>query len=200
MRRWYYIELSSGYGLGEAERICRAMINDPNLADRYRSEFYSKLGQCHVMAATSFANIDKEKMIINLKGAIAAYLDALRIGGKVSNFELSGTLEWLEKPLWRLVHSFGKDAGSLLRYVETFPEEKKEIPPVAVEVFLNAIMSIKPKDREDRGQIRIFCNRIIGKINKQARPTDRFPGLHMLIEPLETIRLELEKIDKEPNG
>ena len=45
MRAWYHMELMSGYGLSEAERICKVMTNDcDSLSPRYRSEFYSKWG------------------------------------------------------------------------------------------------------------------------------------------------------------
>lgn len=74
MRKWFHLELMSGYGLTEAERICRVMIGDVNVSGRYKSEFYSKLGNCYTLAAASAANVDREKTIFNLKNATDAYL------------------------------------------------------------------------------------------------------------------------------
>lgn len=90
------------------------------------------------------------------------------------------------------------DVDSLLRYIETFGDAKRDLPASAVEIFIRLIINIKmPSDRSGRTRMRAFCNKMVGKINKNARPLIRFPGLAMLIEPLEAIRLELEKVDTE---
>jgi len=197
MRNWYHIELMSGYSLLEAERICRVMIDDKKLSARYKSEFYSKLGNCFAFAAKSTMSIDREKTFVNLRHSIEAYLEALRVGSTDYTIEdLGDTLDWLEKPLWRLFEYCRNDVDELLHFVESLADGKKDIPLVASDILMKVLMSIRaPTDKDGRTRIRNFCNRMVGKINKNAKPLGRFPGLAKLIEPLEAIRAEFEKID-----
>ena len=197
MRAWYHMELMSGYGLSEAERICKVMTNDNSLSPRYRSEFYSKWGNCHMFAASSSASVDREKTIRRLRSSVEAYLEAVRIGGSTKGItDLTDTLDWLEKPLWRLFDYCRDGVSEFLQFIESLAENKNDLPLPPSEIMMRVILSIKaPTNKEGRARIRSFCNRMVGKINKNAKPISRFPGLVKLIEPLDTIRSELEKLD-----
>jgi hypothetical protein len=46
LRRWFHMEFMSGYGLSEAERICKLVINGQKFGPRFKSELWSKLGSC----------------------------------------------------------------------------------------------------------------------------------------------------------
>ena len=198
MRRWYYLELMSGYGLAQAERICKVMVDDINLSLRYRSEFFSKLGYCFVSAANSTAYTDREKTILNLKTSIECYLDALLVGGSDAALNLSETLDWLEKPLWKLSNYCRDDVDVLFRFIETLAERRKDIHPSAVDVFVNVIMSVKaPKNSDERTVIRNLCNRTIGRVNKSVRNLSKFPGFTLLVDSLQRIRIQLEELDAE---
>ncbi len=198
MRRWYYLELMSGYGLSKAEKICRIMIGDKNLSPRFHSEFYSKLGNCYMFAANNALHTDREKAISNFKSSIVAYLDALRAGGEGSTFSLSETVDWLEKPFWKLFHYCKDDIDVLLRFIEALIEERNDIPLSAANVVMQIILNISaPRTRDGRMRIRNFCKRMIGKINKSARPLSKYPGLASLIDPLDKIRTELEGLELE---
>ncbi len=79
---------------------------------------------------------------------------------------------------------------------KSLAEDKNDLPLPASEIVMQVILSIKaPINKDGRARIRSFCNRMVGKINKNAKPLSRFPGLAKLIEPLDTIRIELEKLD-----
>ena len=201
MRTWYHLELTSGYGLSEAERLCRVMINDSNLSARYKSEFFSKLGNCFMFAARSAIYTDREKTIENLSNSIKSYLDAVRIGVENSTLSLSETLDWLEIPLWKLFNYCQGDLNTVFKFIENFVDEKKDIAPPAANLIINVILSVRaPNSKDGRLRIRNFCNRMVGKINKSARPLSKFPGLKLVIEALEGIRIELEKLDAIPSS
>ena len=183
MRNWYHMELMSGYGLSEAERICRIMTNDASLFPRYKSEFYSKLGNCYMFAANSSAGVDREKTIRSLRSSIEAYLEAIRVGSSVQGTaDLTDTLDWLEKPMWRLFNYCRDDISEFFQFIESLAEDKNDLPLPASEIVMQVILSIKaPINKDGRARIRSFCNRMVGKINKNAKPLSRFPGLAKLI-------------------
>ena len=197
MRRWYYMELMSGYGLVEAERICKTMIGLQNTPPRYRCEFLSKLANCYSFQAQSHQHTNKERFISYLKESIFGYLEALRIGGGASNIDLTDTLIWLEKPLARLVSTCRNDTDEIFSFLDRLTELKHDCYPEGASLIMSYVMRLPvPTTKEGRARMRAHCNKIVGKIRRITKSSDRFPGLNSMILPLDALRAEFESLDK----
>ena len=122
MRRWFTMEFLAGYGLTEAERICRVMIEDQRNQPRARSEFWSKLGQCNSNRANALLAVNREKGFDHLRRSIVCYLEGLYVGAGVANLDTGLNLSWLERPLHRLVAAIVTWASSSL-YLKIWPTQ-----------------------------------------------------------------------------
>ena len=123
-------------------------------------------------------------------------MDALRVGVVDLTFNLSETVEWLEKPLWRFFYYCKDDVDGLLRFIEILVEERNDIPLSAANIIMDIILNVSaPGSKDGRTRIRNFCRRMVGKINKNAKPLSKYPGLASLIEPLDRIWTELERLE-----
>ena len=62
LRSWFFMEFTSGYNLGEAERICKLVIDHGTISLRFKSEFWNKLGSCYHQRSFSFIGVNRERV------------------------------------------------------------------------------------------------------------------------------------------
>jgi hypothetical protein len=194
MRRWFNMELMSGYSVTEPERICRIMINDERVQPRTRSEFWSKLGQCHLSRANSLLGVSREKGFDHLRQSIICYLEGLRVASATRVLDASINLIWLEKPLHRLVVAMGSDVEEFFNLLEAIVDTKKDIDEEAGEMILEYITR-SPTPANDRlmQQVVGYCSRLEAKIKNTFKPLDQFPGFANVAKRLAQIKSSVGK-------
>jgi len=197
MRRWYNMELLSGYNSREAERICMVVLNDKKLGNRYKSEFLSKLAKCYSFQASSVINADHEKGIGLLRLSLDTYMEALWIGAEAQGFDLTETLSWLEKTAQRFFGAIRDDIEQIFILLEGFTLRKHDIPEAGAMIVLNYLLQAPiPANRKDvRNRLKGMCARTIKKITQTQRVLSDYPGFKMIVYTLEDIRVKAEQFD-----
>jgi hypothetical protein len=198
MRRWFNMEFRSGYGLAEAERICRVMLDDPKLGHRHKSEFLSKRAKCFDSQGGSVLNVSRDKGLALLRQAIDTYFEALWIGIDARNFDLYETLSFLERPIERFVREIGEDVDQIYLLFEMLVQRKHDVHTDGIhlmfEYLLRAPIPVRKKDVRNR--LLGVCTRTTKKINQSIRNLGDNPGFKTAVEKLEEIRVGLEKLDQ----
>lgn len=201
MRRWYNMEILSGYNSREAERICTVVLNDEKLANRYKSEFLSKLAKCYSFQASSIINADYEKGTGLLRQSVDTYMEALWIGTGAYGFDLSETLVWLERTAQRFFEAIRDNIEQIFILLEGFTHRKHDVPEEGAMIVLNSLLQAPvPVHRKDvRNRLKGLCTRTIKKINQPQRPLADNPGFKMIVFTLEDIRSKAEQFDAPPD-
>jgi AAA ATPase domain len=194
MRRWFNMELYSGYGLSEAERICQNMIGDEKVGPRTQSEFWSKLGACYLARANGVIGVNRDKGLEHLRNSIVCYLEGLWVGTKVKDFDLSDNLIWLEKPLHRLIVAMRSDIEEFFKLLEALADRKHDVVEEGISLVLEYLTrSPVPADLKLRQKLKGLCARTVARIVRTTRSPSSYPGLSMIVDALERIREELER-------
>ncbi|MCZ8261160.1 MAG: hypothetical protein O9333_13640 [Beijerinckiaceae bacterium] len=194
MRRWFNMELNSGYGLSEAERICQTMVDGEKVGLRTRSEFWSKLGACHLARANGVIGVNRDKGLDHLRNSIICYLEGLWVGTQVKDFDLSANLIWLERPLHRLIMAMQSDIEEFFKLLETLAERKHDVVEEGISLVLEYLTrSPVPADLKLRQKLKGLCTRTVGRIVRATKSSSSYPGLSLVVDALERIREELER-------
>lgn len=105
MRDWFHMELSSGFNLPNAQRVCDLVTNDKGFGPAAKSEFLSKKGQVYRKQAKSLYGIEIEKCLVSLRRAVQCYMDAAEIGFNNSSLDPTKSLEWASAALSEYINS-----------------------------------------------------------------------------------------------
>lgn len=197
MRRWYNLEIASGHGLIEAERICNLVLSEDNLSSRVRSEFKSKLARCLNQQAIDLTFVNRDKTISLLHRSISEYLDALWFGEKGQDIDLGQTLVWLEKPLQRFMSLAHEDPEHVFVFLEQLAEKKRDVHEAGLRLYRDYLLQ-SPLDvrRPDvRNKVRGLCMRTHRKLSQILKSGARLPSLQLALSRLEDIRVALETIE-----
>ena len=191
MRRWFNMELSSGYGLAEAERICDVMIHDDRFDPIVKSEFWSKLGSCHLERS---AGVGREKAPGHLRQSIIYYLEGLWVGKSVKDFDPGDNLNWLERPLRRLIESTRTEIEQFFLLLDALPDRKHDVDEAGIRLILGYLTrSPIPSDSAIRRQLKGYCARTVGKLTRTTKPSpNNFLGFTLIVDELERVRREIE--------
>jgi hypothetical protein len=198
MRAWYFMETRSGYGMEEARRICRVMIEAEGGNPRTKSEFWGKLGWCYFAEAQSLANVSKEKTVALLRQSIASYLESLWVGREVRNFSAQETLSWLDRPARYLLRYLRGDLGEFLAIFEGLPSTKHDVDEDGAEQLMQAIVS-GPLPTDQRAQMRLagLFKRAATRLDRFVKDYDDYPGLDYLIDRLSRFHDKIMDVSEE---
>jgi hypothetical protein len=182
MRRWFYMEFTSGYGLAEAERICGVVINNKDFAPKLRSEFSSKLGSVWFQKSMSVMGVNRSKATDNLRQSIAAYMEAVRLGR--GRDDISMTFDWMERPVQRIMSLTGNDVGEIFAILDILIDRKQDVDADAIEwLFRTFARSPTPINKE---RLKGLCVRAVQRISKTAKNVP--PGLEQVIQLLDAVK------------
>lgn len=188
MRRWFHLEVNSGYGLSEAERICRAMIDDQKSPPRVRSEFWSKLGSCHSRRATSLLSVAREKGIEHLKESIVCYMEGTWIASSIKDFDSSENIIWLERPVHRLIMEMGADIDIYFDVLERLLAKKHDADIRGMQLLIDFLArSPVPANDRLRTKLKGLCARVISKITRQFKNLENCPGFEYAVTSLRQV-------------
>ncbi|MFF9385862.1 hypothetical protein ACF1A3_35940, partial [Streptomyces globisporus] len=186
MRRWYNMELHSGYNLNEAVRVCNKMIGDANIGPRYKSEFWSKLANCFIIEANSLGPGMRAKQLELLKQSIGAYFEALWVGRNDVDVNTSETPIWLERPVERLMYVAGDEIEHVFDLMEQLADRKHGISEVGVTIYLRFF--IKSQDSSSSARIRArfmgLCTKTLKKIDATLKQIGPDRGFELLANTL----------------
>ncbi len=200
MRRWYNMELRSGYGLGEAERICKVMLGSGSLSVRHRCEFSSKLANCYFSQSQSLIHGDRPRAVILLQESIRWYFKALHEGISAENIDLSQTRYWMTNPVKRLFDVLGSDIEPVFAFFESLPDLKHDIDKEGVQIIFNYLMQsrVRADRKEVRNKIMGHCTRSIRRINLRPKTTVELEGFKLLLQNIDNLKTRLEALASSP--
>lgn len=181
MRRWFHMEFQSGYGLQESEEICLRVIKDQKMSARIRSEFWSKLGSCHLKRAESLLNVTREKGIEHLKDSVVCYLEGLWVGSTSDEMKLAENLIWIERPLHRLILDMRSDIEIYFDLFDRIIQRKHDVDVRGISILIDYLTRSQiPADSTIKQKVRGGCMRIAKKIERSFRDYKNLPGMEKL--------------------
>ncbi|MCZ8105788.1 MAG: ATP-binding protein, partial [Burkholderiales bacterium] len=196
MRAWYHVEIQSGYGIGEAARLCGKVITNPRTSTRHRAEFLSKLAFCDLKQAESHRNTDREKYISKLKSSIENYLKAVRFAQNAPDIDINETIRWLDRPLSDIAEAFYYDFGQYLAFLESPCGVGHDIPEPAAPGLIRHLLRLQaPSTAADVHRWQIGIARTIGRIRKQKGFPSNMPGFTYLVSELDRVSDELKGLN-----
>jgi hypothetical protein len=197
MRRWFHLEFTSGYGWDEAERICRAVLDEQGFGPRVKSEFWSKLGSCLFMKANGILGVSREKGLELLRQSIYAYLEGIWIGRSAGEMDIANNFAWLEKPLRRFVLAAKGDIDQFFALFDGLPDRKHDVDDAAVDLILGYLTkSRSPTDKPTRARLKGLSMRSISKISRSMRPASAYPGFAKIVETLKAVVDQIDADEK----
>ncbi len=197
LRSGFYLEITSGYGLDEAERLCRLVIDNAQMSPRYRSEFWSKLGSCYYQRSFSSINLNRDRAFSLLRDSIKAYLEAIWMARSLG-MTVSDPIEWMRKPIRQIVNWIGDDFEQLFLLLEQLSELKHDVDREAIEVFLELFLrSPAPNQKRQRDRLKALCSRTINRIGRNKRPLSANKGFETVVATLEALQSKLEELNGE---
>ncbi|AKI02677.1 AAA ATPase domain [Hoeflea sp. IMCC20628] len=189
MRRWFNMELFSGYGQMEAERICRAMIEDSKITQRARSEFWSKLGACEFSKSRAVSTASSDKAMLYLRNSIVFYCEGMWVGQRSADFDASLGLGWLERPLHELIIRAGRDIEQFFVLIEDLSRQKHDIFLDSAKLIISYLTrSPVTADEMLRAQLRGFASRTIATIKREIKNANETPGFGFVLEALNSFK------------
>ena len=189
MRRWYNMEIMSGYGLAEAEAVCTMVIDSDKSTPRARSEFWSKRGSCLSTKASTLVNVNKDKAFATLRESVLCYLEGLWMSRSIDELDSAENLVWLERPLGKLAKAAQADLDQFFLLFEQLSDQGHDVDEEGAEMLIRYMGFLPvPKDLSARKQLRGICSRVIAKISRTAKNQSLYPGLIKIRESLEYLR------------
>lgn len=190
MRRWYNMEALSGYGINDAEGICRRVISSEKLNARCKSEFYSKLGHCLQTRADSLWGVSRDKALQLSRQCLIAYMNALWVGRNSKEIDLGQTTSWLERHIEKFIRNVKADeVEQIFLLIEEIAEEKHDIHPAAMSILVRLLSGLI--EYPSRAKISGLCTRTSARVNRSVKPVSGYPNFVGIIQTLETIRSKL---------
>ncbi|MCP3462136.1 RNA-binding domain-containing protein [Bradyrhizobium sp. CCGUVB23] len=194
LRSWFHLEVNSGYGLDEAERLCRIVIDDEQMSPRYKSEFWSKLGSCHYQRSFSYISLDAVRAFALLRESIKAYLESAWIARSLRMSSIE-TVGWMSKPIRQLASWAGEDFEQLFVLLEELSEQKHDVDIEGIEAFLELFLrSPVPKQKRQRDRLKGLCSRSINRISRNKRPLSANKGFETVVNTLEALQAKLQEL------
>lgn len=194
LRSWFHLEITSGYGLDEAERLCRLVIDDDQMSPRYKSEFWSKLGSVHFQRSFAFISLNPERAFALVRESIKSYLEAIWMARSLG-MSPAEPIEWMRKPIGHMVTWVGEDFEQLFLLLEQLSEQKHDVDPEGIEVFLELFLrSPAPKQKRQRDRLKALCSRSINRIGRNKRPLTANKGFEKVVQTLEALQGKLEEL------
>lgn len=192
MRSWYSMELSSGYGTTEAERICNVVVNSEGISSRYKSEFLSKLGQCYYREGAALIGVSREKGFSLLRKSIHSYLEALWVGRHSRDISPQENLGWMERPVGLMIQHLGENLDEYMDLIGELPERKHDVSLDGAILLLTALRRVRtPADARGRTKMGGLCRRAIQRLDRFVKDSDGYPGLSYLIDKLKAFHAAL---------
>ena len=189
MRRWFNMELYSGYGQSEADRICRVMIDDSKITHRAKSEFWSKLGACEFAKSRAVATSSNDKALIYLRSSIVSYCEGMWIGQRSADFDASLGLGWLERPLHELVLRAGREIEQFFVLLEDLSRQRHDVFLDAAKLIISYLTrSPVTADEMLRAQLKGFASRASATIKREVKNANETPGFGFVLDALNSFR------------
>ena len=200
LRSWFFMEFTSGYNLGEAERICKLVIDHGTMSLRFKSEFWNKLGSCYHQRSFSFIGVNRERAFDLLRASISSYLTSIRIA-RSQRMNVSEPLAWIEKPIRQFVTWVSSDFDQLFDLLEELSDDPHDVDEEAIQVFLRFfLLAPAPRQKKQRERLKGLCLRTMNRIGRNKRPLNSFPGFERIVVTLEALRDKLEEMDPQPQS
>lgn len=185
MRKWYYLESRSGYGLDEAKRVCSIMLDSPHVGGRARSEFLSKLAFCYLQEAQALMSVSREKSVPLFHKAIETYLDAERIAHANTGMDPTETLNWLQRAVLAFLRYLRDDLAEFLPVLDALAARKQDISLEAAQLLTGAMQQAHiSSDVRIRAKLAGLSRRTAGRLERATKGDPKFPGINHVADML----------------
>lgn len=192
MRAWYLMEFNTGYGAGEAARLCNSVIESDGISSAYKSEFWAKLGRCHYSEGVALIGVSREKGFRQLRQSIEAYLEALWVGRNSRDLNAREYLTWMERPLHTMLLHLGDQVDEYMELIGCLPEKRHDITLDAAIQLLQILRRVRtPADTRARAKMAGLCKRASQRLDRFVKDSDSYPGFSYLIEKLDVFQRTL---------
>jgi len=173
IRAWFYADRKTGYRFEEAIKVCEMVADNAAFSDLHRSEFHSKIGECHAAQGRGISGAGNPDKLALLSQSVASYLWAMHFRGTAKHFDRAKTGDWLIRVMYNYVTSSNGDFGILLNKLEEPIKIGLTIDAEAAAVFSDPLSTIsKSRDikalRKSHGTLKSGLSRIqrvVGKKN-----------------------------------
>lgn len=185
MRKWYYLESRSGYGLDEAKRVCLMMLDTAQVGGRTRSEFLSKLAFCYLQEAQALMSVSREKSVPLFLKAIETYLDAERIAHATTGMDPTETLNWLQRAVLAFLRYLRGDLAEFLTVLDALAARKQDISPEAAQLLTNAMQQTHiSSDVRIRAKLAGLSRKTAARLERATKGDPKFPGINHVADIL----------------
>ncbi len=188
MRSWYFILGHSGAPVSEIEALCQGVLARTNLADKYRAEFYNKLGNTRIKEARALQFGVREKALPLFAGAIRAFMKNLYIA-QINDLESSKTLHALSATCNDFLATCRGDLDSFFKALESLADEKHDLSVEGVSIILDALGDRRyiPFSPEALNKMRGYLRRTQNRYGRAVVAISKGAGGQLMINGLARI-------------
>ena len=183
MRSWYYVENHAGTEISVLEDLCERVITRPNLAARYRAEFYNKLGRARLAEARALRFVAREKALSFYSGAMHAFMKNLYLA-QVNALDPRKTKYDFSVTCNEFIASSRGDLDAFFKAIEAATEEKHDISVEAAEVIVKSLVNSPHLPFSEQGKRKFYghVRRCRNKLDRAVKAISSGPGGQYLID------------------
>lgn len=177
MRSWYHVEYQSGLSAEAAVSVCNKVLGRPNLAPKFRAEFYNKIGLVALKEARALRHVAREKALIYYDQSFLALCKNLFLA-QINGLESSKTQTALSACCSEYINSCRGDLDAFFKSVERLADQKHDIAIDAAEYLLLSLQSSQSLPFSVDGKRRFVghVRRCRNKLAKSVKAISEGPG------------------------
>ncbi len=193
MRSWFFVYDKHGGSLNEIEELCMKVIRRPNISDKFRAEFYSKLGAARLREARALQFDVRDKALPLFSGALQAYMKNLYLS-QINDLDSERTPYVLGGLCEDFIAACRGDMDQFFRALDELASEKHDLAVEGVVVILNALRSSRhvPFSSDAKQRTRGLLRRTLSRYSKAVVAVSKGAGGVLLVDGLSRFEQSFE--------
>lgn len=193
MRSWYFAESRGGAPIERVQQVCLKVIERPNVAVKFRAEFYNKLGSSLLREARALQFGVRDRALPLFAGALKAFMKNLYLA-QVNGLQSGKAPYLLASTCFDFMAACRGDLNEFFRALEALTDEKHDVAVEGAEILVEALRSgnhlpfSEPGKRAMLGQMRRTRNRF----SKAVVAISKGPGGMYLMDAFDRLESVIE--------
>lgn len=193
MRSWYFVLDKHGGSIEEIEGLCLKVIRRPNLSEKFRAEFYNKLGSARLREARALQFGVRDKALPLFSGALQAFMKNLYIA-QINGLSSEKTPYILSGLCEDFIAACRGDMEQFFRALDELAGEKHDLAVEGGDVILHVLRTSRhvPFSSDNKQKTKGYLRRTLGRFAKAVVAVSKGPGGMLLVDGLTRLEQALD--------
>lgn len=188
LRAWYRLEFLASHTIQDAEKLCVKLLDEDQLPPRYKSEFYSKLGQVLEALARPHVYTNPERAVDFLKRSVGAYFEGIWLSRNIGGMDVNLQMEWLNQAMRKFFAVLRNDLSPIFDVLESLVDTGHDVEISAASTIIDPLKQLAVVIKQpEAARMAGLARRSLSRISRSKKSLINQSGFAYVLSELQEI-------------